>query len=349
MAIQIKMRNTPVLGAKFFNDADVESLQEFLSMTKPSRVLFVDTPPTEKLPDAIKMALASGAEVYLRDHHDLSGEPRGGRDEQIRQDAENVRTLLGGRAVVSNRAAHPGCASLVGLGEFCQEGDVIVADPDRDGLLAAMKAVGVTYPGHELDAALLDGPWADMTPEKGVSALGMLLVKGWGALPPFSPNNPDAGKEGLFNEFILASQGDEIALACLKKRVVDWERAVQTAHDLCDTAEEVVSGVWLVDSVGKPRYDLPTLSAELEARPGCVITIVRKGDGPIAGKHGGVQYSFAVAKPFQKEVNLQDLLPAGFTSSPEAGIISNTTFLLHVRQEVWDLQMLPALRARFAS
>jgi len=52
--------------------------------------------------------------------------------------------------------------------------------------------------------------------------------------------------------------------------------------------------------------------------------------------------------PYQTEVNSQDLLE-GFTSSPERGIISNTTFLLHISQEVWDAQVFPALQVKFAA
>jgi hypothetical protein len=85
----------------------------------------------------------------------------------------------------------------------------------------------------------------------------------------------------------------------------------------------------------------------MESRPGTKVTVQKKAQGPIAGKHGGVQISLAVAKAHQAAVNLQELLPSGFTSSPEAGIISNTTFLLHVSQEVWDSTVLPALTAKF--
>ncbi|OGH79679.1 MAG: hypothetical protein A3C10_01205 [Candidatus Magasanikbacteria bacterium RIFCSPHIGHO2_02_FULL_48_18] len=68
--------------------------------------------------------------------------------------------------------------------------------------------------------------------------------------------------------------------------------------------------------------------------------MVRKDTGPIAGfekKAGrpGIQYSLAVPKARQEEVNLQSLLPQGFTSSPASGIISNTSFLLHVSETVW--------------
>ncbi len=86
----------------------------------------------------------------------------------------------------------------------------------------------------------------------------------------------------------------------------------------------------------------------MESRNGVKVTAQRKSQGPIAAKCGGVQYSLAVTKASQAEVNLQELLPAGFASSPEAGIISNTTFLLHVSESVWNETVLPALQSRFA-
>ncbi|MBI4099095.1 hypothetical protein HY442_01035, partial [Candidatus Parcubacteria bacterium] len=45
----------------------------------------------------------------------------------------------------------------------------------------------------------------------------------------------------------------------------------------------------------------------------------------------------------------QELLPSGFTNTPEAGIISNTTFLLHVSESVWNEVVFPALQKRFAA
>ena len=57
----------------------------------------------------------------------------------------------------------------------------------------------------------------------------------------------------------------------------------------------------------------------------------------------------AVIKAHQAEINLQELLPSGFVSSPESGIISNTTFLLHVSENVWKETVLPALCAKLTA
>ena len=79
---------------------------------------------------------------------------------------------------------------------------------------------------------------------------------------------------------------------------------------------------------------------------GAKVTVVRKDAGPIAAAHG-VQYSLAVVRKYQEEINLQSMLPSGFESSPAAGIISNVSFLLHVSEKVWEEVVLPALRSRF--
>ena len=56
----------------------------------------------------------------------------------------------------------------------------------------------------------------------------------------------------------------------------------------------------------------------------------------------------AVVKAEQAKINLQELLPTGFVSSPDTSIISNTTFLLHVSENVWNETVLPALKAKLA-
>lgn len=112
---------------------------------------------------------------------------------------------------------------------------------------------------------------------------------------------------------------------------------------LAEQSIEIFPGVLFVD-VGKKRYHLGTLANLLEAK-GAKVTVVRKNEGPIAAKQpDGVQVSLAVAKPFQSEINLQTLLPAGFVSSPEAGILSNTTFLLHLSEQHWLQTVAPNLK-----
>jgi len=80
----------------------------------------------------------------------------------------------------------------------------------------------------------------------------------------------------------------------------------------------------------------------MESNPLCQIIVLRKSLGPIAAIHG-IQYSLSVAKNCQDKINLHDLVPANAKSDPEAGIISNVSFLLHISEYVWKDEVLPRL------
>lgn len=344
----LHISGTPVVLSKFFSAADRESVLAAVRAHSPRRVVFIDTPATVELVATVEALKADGVEIHVRDHHDAP-ERSNPREIAIADAAGKVRELAGGNAVISNRKANPACSSLIEVGQFVGEGTVIVADPDPDGLTASMKALGVVYDGIDTDAAVLDGAHSEQTAER-LTPIALLLVKGMVTLPPFNPERPAVSEEAkgkLFAEFVAAATGDDTALKSLGRKVETYEAGVREAEAIAATATQPISGVVMVDAVGKPRHDLATLSAKMEAQPGCRVTVIRKDNGPIAGKHGGVQISLAVAKAHQAAVNLQDLLPSGFTSSPEAGIISNTTFLLHVSEKVWNETVLPALTTKF--
>lgn len=345
----ITIGNTPVNFTKFFGATDRDNvLAAIAESTK--RVVFIDTPSTAHLVATIESLISRGIEVVVRDHHDVPS-PRNPREQEIHDAAARTRELVGSNAVISDRATHPACSTLIEVGEFNGEGTVIVADPDPDGLTAAMKALGIVYDGIDADAAVLDGARSEQTAER-LTPIALLLVKGMATLPPFNAERPQVSEEAkgkLFAEFATAADGDAAALESLGCKVEAYETGVRVAEALAAKATQPVSGVVMVDAVGKPRHDLTTLTQRLEAIAGAKVTVVRKDNGPIAPKHGGVQISLAVIKAFQAEVNLQELLDPGFISSPESGIISNTTFLLHVSESVWNETILPALGARFAS
>ncbi len=352
--IQLTVKNRPVVMTKFFNGEDkynvLNAIEGGFWGERTNRVVFIDTPSTQHLVATIEELVSCGVEVVVRDHHDVPS-PRNPREQEIADAAARVRELVGSNAVISDRATHPACSTLIEIGEFVGVGTVIVADPDPDGLTATMKAVGVVYDGIDADAAVLDGARSEQTAE-WLTPVALLLVKGMATLPPFNPERPQISEEAkgkLFAEFAAAATGDDTALESLGRKVEAYEAGVREAEALAATATQPVAGVIMVDSVGKPRHDLTALTQRLEAIAGAKVTVVRKDNGPIAPKHDGVQISMAVIKAFQAEVNLQELLLPGFVSSPESGIISNTTFLLHVSQEVWESQVLPALQSRFAN
>lgn len=346
---QISINNTQVIMSKFFGTGDKDNvLAAIANGTK--RVVFIDTPSTQYLVDTVGELISRGIEVVVRDHHDMPN-PRNPREEEIANAAARTRELVGGNAIISDRATNPACSSLIEVGEFNGEGTVLVADPDPDGLTAAMKALGAVYDGLDADAAVLDGARSEQTADR-LTPVAVLLVKGMATLPPFNAERPAVSEEAkgkLFAEFAAAATGDTAALESLGRKVEAYEAGVRVAEAIAAEATQPVAGVVMVDAVGKPRHDLATLAGKMESTLGCRVTVVRKDNGPIAAKHGGVQVSLAVVKAHQAEINLQELLLPGFVSSPESGIISNTTFLLHVSQEVWDTQVLPALQSRFVA
>lgn len=340
--IKIEIAGKTVVMGKFFGQADKTAAIEGIGDVQS--ILFVDTPSTNVLAETIAELQGKGIEMVIRDHHDEPN-PRNERGEQIRDAAIKVRNLVSD-TVISTREAHPACSLLMTAGEF-DSVDAVVADPDPDGLLGTMKALGVVYPELDSDAAVLDGARSEQTSDR-LSTLANLLVKGMATLPPFNPKNPaiaEKAKGDLFSSFVSAVQGDAEARSSLEQKVEAYEAGVSVAKDLIFKASEPTKSVALVDAVGSPRHDLMTLTRGLERRDGAKVTVIRKDIGPIASQHG-IQYSLAVVKRFQEEVNLQETLPEGFESSPKAGIISNTTFLLHVNEQVWNETVLPALQVK---
>jgi len=338
---QIKVNATSVIFSKFFSAADAAAAFEVIP-DHTTRVLFVDTGVTIDLIATVKSLVEKGVDVTIRDHH--KGE---GRNPEA---AEVIEQILGSNAKIVDRKTAPGCATLIGLGEFADIG-VIVADPDYDGLVAAMKACGISYEGMDNDAEVFD-----VRPKQSaetLTALGWTAVRALSTLPPFNKEKPEISenaKKQLFERFVAAASGDSAARAELEKAVAEHGAGVEEAERLL--AEKMFvpcKGVTLVDSVGAARSDLNTLTKGME-KDGVVVTVVRKDFGPIAGKPGGhgVQYSLAVVQKHQAELDLRTLVPTGTETSPQAGLLSNVAFLLHCSESVWNTTILPALAARFA-
>lgn len=336
---ELNINSTPVFFSKFFNETDREQVLAAIP-ERCKRVVFLDTPATKDLIATVLALTERGVNVYVRDHHDEPN-PQNPRAQQIAAAANELREILGERAVISNRRANPACSSLIDAGEFAGEDAAIVADPDLDGLTAAMKAVGVVYPQLDADAEIFDT--RPRQSAETLSEVGWLAVRGLATLPPFNAKSEDA-KRDFFAQFVAASQGDMNAVSSLQTRVAQYEASVAEAEKLAREITEPLPGIALVDVCGASRYDLNTLNRAMEAT-GAMITVIRKDIGPIAAQHG-VQYSLAVVDKYQKDLNLQEFLPNGFESSPEAGIISNTTFLLHVSERVWEDVVLPELESR---
>ena len=335
---QIKVNGVLVVFSKFFSAADASIVMKAIPVGT-SRVLFVDTGVTPDLAATIKSLVEKGINVMICDHH--KGE---GRNPEA---AETIEQILGSNAKIVDRKTAPGCAALIRLGEFADA--VIIADPDYDGLVAAMKAAGVSYEGMGEDAEVFD-----IRPKQSaetLTAIGWTAVRALSTLPPFNKEKPEISenaKKQLFERFVAAASGDSAARGELEKAVAEYEAGVAEAERLLAEKMSVpCKGVTLVDSVGAARSDLNTLTKGME-KDGVVVTVVRKDFGPIAGKPGGhgVQYSLAVVQKHQAELDLRTLVPAGTETSPQAGLLSNVAFLLHCSESVWNAIILPALKSR---
>lgn len=345
--ISLTINQVPTLFIKAFSQDDVESILDFVRDAHGTEaalsnvVLFIDTPITAYTVEAVHKLKREGYRVVFRDHHGIDGEPLTDRDRQVKVAIGKLIEYLGKDCRITVRRLHPACSTLVEVGEF-KDAVAIIADPDPDGLTAAMKAAGVFYQGLDDDAAKLDGePQLQVTG----TPISQLLAKGVATLPSFDPKNPkrrEQAQQKLFLDWLEAVQGNSKAEARLQAVVAAYKDAVKLSEELATTANEVAPGVVLVDCVDRAVFDVGTLTSLLEKRPGCVVTVLRKELGPIAALHG-IQYSLSVAKSYQEKISLQKLLPPDSKSDPRWGVISNVSFLLHVSQDVWEKQVLPLL------
>ena len=369
----LKIASVSVCFSKFFSPTEGEAvLAAITEVTR--RVVFVDTGVTPVLADTIRALVERGVEVHIRDHH------RG--DGRTPEAAGAIEALLGNeRAKIVTRAASPACAGLVGLGEFATfcpfcngsgegdagvtgchtcgwtnrvgEGTVIVADPDLDGLTTAMKAAGVTYPGMDSDAEIFD-----VRPRQSaetLTTLGWTAVRALATLPAFDAAKPKVSEEAkaeIFGAFVAAASGDTTAREGLESRVSAYETGVAEAKRLlAEKVSRPCAAVVLVDTVGAKRSDLNSLSKGME-RLGAKVTIIRKGEGPIAKSEReagrpAVQFSLGVVVDAQKEIDLRTFVPEGTLTGVPAGLLSNVPFLLHCSEKVWKEIILPELVSKF--
>jgi hypothetical protein len=347
--ITLKLNSVPALFIKAFTASDVRTVIDFVRDAAAFHrgagrsVLFIDTPITSATVEAVEKLKFEGFQVIFRDHHGIDGEPSNDREKQVVAATAKLQQLLEGDCCITVRRLHPACSTLVSVGEF-KDAVAIIADPDADGLTAAMKAAGIAYPGLDEDAAKLDGePQLQVTG----TPISQLLAKGIAVIPSYDASKPkqrEVAHQKLFSDWLEAVRGNQSALQRLQSQVVTYEEAVKTAETLARTAVEVASGVVLVDVVDKPLYDPGTLNALLENDPRYRITVLKKSLGPIAALHG-VQYSLTVPKSYQSTVDLRKLVPIAAKSDPETGVISNVSFLLHVSEDIWTTEVFPRLKA----
>lgn len=351
--ITLKINNVPTLFIKAFTSEDVQLIVEFVRQAAShyagtsGEVLFIDTPITSATVSAVEKLKGEGYRVVFRDHHGIDGEPGNVREQQVVAGTAKLKQLLGSDCTIEVRRLHPACSTLVGCGEF-ENAAAIIADPDPDGLTAAMKAVGISYPELDDDAAKLDGePQFQVTG----SPISQLLAKGMAVIPSYDATRPkerELAQQKLFSDWLKAVKGDAAAFSRLQEGVTAYDEAVGVARKLAESAIVLAPGVVLVDVAEKPLFDPGTLNGLLEEHPEGRIIAIRKSLGPIAALHG-IQYSLSIAKACQGQLNLFNLIPVDAKSGPAAGIISNVSFLLHVSEDVWCEHVLPGLKSGAAT
>lgn len=332
----INVTDKPVIFSKFFNETDAEAVRKELEKYDINNILFVDTPATAFLVDLFAYLRDEGVAVTVIDHHDTAGDSP--REQEIHSSVERVKGLLGIEAYYSTREEHPSCSTLISVGQYSYY-DAVVADPDPDGLTAAIKALGVSYKEIDEDSAILDGP---RTARNGMTPWGMLLNRAMSCIPAFDPARPDqseTAKAKLFQTFADAVKGGDkddkafwnlVTLTRAGQEDIDRQKAA--AEDIAKSAVNLARSVVMVDVTGETRrFDLSALMSRIEN--GNRLTVLKKSVGPIATIHG-TQYTVAVVKG--AGINLQSILDEGVVSSPENGIISNVPYLLHLSQENWD-------------
>lgn len=322
--------------AKAFKAEEGSALAAEIAKEMPlggRRVVIIDHPPTAGLVPLIRALRDEGAQVFLRDHH-ADADRDGSVVAECRQILDGTDYPVNERAVIVTRAEHPACSTLVEAGEF--RDDVIIADADQDGVTAALKAAGVSYPELDADAVVLDGPQTGKTAEN-LSLLGLLFVRAWGAIPPFGSGPRESVFRQVVGAFSIAVSGHDAGYDELARLAAEYERKVANAKSLAAKAEMLSPQIRFVDASGATDFDPPTLAAELDK--GVAVSARKVSTGPIAGKPGGFGAQISLARTKQGEtagIDLAKLVPADWARGPEHGVISNTPFLLHLSPEKWE-------------
>jgi len=342
----LSIKEQGIIMHAFHNQKDITSvfdsidMLEFLNKSDIKRAVFLDCPPTSILLDTIKKMLELDIDVVVRDHHDILA-PANDRERQIAQMANEIKSLLKDKAIISDRKTHPSCLSLVEMGEFIEKNTVIICDPDSDGVLTAMKSLGTVYQEILADSVILDGPKT----LNGLSKKGLLLAK---AISQVSTNQKayeiKNNKEDIYSYFIKYIQGSYEARLMMFRYESNYDEIALRTAKIFQNLLKVSENACLLDLTKENFYNIDVLN-DLVNKTSYKISVIKKSSGPLAERYGA-QYSLSILNK-GKEINLQDLLQEGFKSSIDSGIISNSKFLLHINEKIWETQVLPKLKGGF--
>lgn len=251
---------------------------ELTNNPKINTVVFLDTPLTEQFLVLVQELYENGYMIIIRDHHTHGGKI----DEDL---VERFKNFIDPSSTLTTRAAAPGCAQLVEEGEFSAENFIVIADNDKDGLLTAMKAKGIVYPGINEDCDILDGNPAEQDPER-LTIWGKRLLALNETMSRTRKDQQDQDREKFrrFSVFVKALKGDKEALEFLDGPVQeDWERSCFKAREFAEKSERVCKSVFVVDMSAKADqgtlYDQGTLFRDCIARGSKVLVIKTRDRG----------------------------------------------------------------------
>jgi hypothetical protein len=337
--------------AKVFDGAAHRAAyEEWLSHSPRGCLVSIDLAMTPEVVGVLVDAHKRGCAVTAIDHH----QPAVVKSPKDSEYMEGLATLERERVahLITTREEAPGCLMLVDrLGPVAKQAAesgvpvLVLADQDTDGLLGAMGLCGVRYSGDSQDAAVLDGPRSGVDQ---VTPYAQLYTRALSALPTFDPGRPEVFQSAWLEtamQFARMVQGygaaSTDASAALAKKAAEFEAAVERADAI--PVEQVAPGIVMATLPVSPtgqrpeRIDLGTLMRRMEKNS--LVTVLVKSEGPLVSVGGhSAQISIAVVKAYQDRVDLRGAVQ-GLPSGPREGVISNTTFLLHVSPEVYNLRV----------
>ena len=328
------MNGRPVIMTRLHKPEDGQDLVRALPAGVRS-VIFLDTPPTVGLLVAVREIHQLKIRLSIRDHH-LPGKNGGDSGNQSRKFIDQIRSLIGSRAVFVTRDKHPSCSTLVTSGEFSRRRKLIVADQDCDGLLSAMKATGLDYPGLDQDAAVLDGPHPART-SLTLSPSAWILVQ---ALTRISSR--ESVKQEAFTLFVAHHSGDKTAWEKLVEMGTDYQELKANAHSSFQNLESVAPGLWYLNTHNRPRFDRATLQRLIGERTDCIFLVYKelvrlKATGELIPR-----FSITVINSHTGRANLQEIFARNNVGT-RAGVVCNAPFVAYVDIESWEPVVLPIL------
>jgi hypothetical protein len=336
--------NEVLVAFVMFQDKNFKAEELLKLATASQSVYFVDTPPTQNLLETLKTLKLQEKILAVFDHHGIS-EAKTEGEKEILAIQKQIEVLHGG--IHTTREKAPGCAQLFEAG-IAKKGDLVVADPDPDGLISALKLCGVTYEGLEQDCAILDGPRSEIK-EENLSEYARIFRLSLSALPDFSSPEYQNKKKLLFMNFVLWVETKEqnnpnytVYKNFLEAKAKEHQEQVTEALRLLNEStinyasknDRVILSETNTTSTQK-KFDIETIAKAHEIG---FFSVLIKKSGPIASIHGE-QFTIVRTKKAEKAgINLLSIFD-GFQKTIEAGLIANTPFIVHCSKEIyWSIQ-----------